>query len=149
MELILLEDVESLGKRGERIVVKDGYARNFLLPRKLALPANDRGVKMMQQVEKMRAVRELKIHKEAEELAKALNKVSCTAEVQAGEDDRVFGSVTSADISELLRAQGFDVDKRKVIIEEPLKALGVYTIPVKLHHDVEAKVKVWVVKKPV
>jgi large subunit ribosomal protein L9 len=149
MELILLEDVESLGKRGERIVVKDGYARNFLLPRKLALPATDRGVKMMQHVEKMRAVREQKIHKEAEELAKALNKVSCTAEVQAGEDDRVFGSVTSADISELLKAQGFDVDKRKVIIEEPLKALGVYTIPVKLHHDVEAKVKVWVVKKPV
>jgi large subunit ribosomal protein L9 len=149
MELILLDDVESLGKRGERIVVKDGYARNFLLPRKLALPATDRGVKMMQQVEKMRAVRELKIHKEAEELAKALNRVSCTAEVQAGEDDRVFGSVTSADISELLKAQGFDVDKRKVMIEEPLKALGVYTIPIKLHHDVEAKVKVWVVKKPV
>jgi large subunit ribosomal protein L9 len=130
MELILLDDVESLGKRGERIVVKDGYARNFLLPRKLALPATDRGVKMMQQVEKMRAVRELKIHKEAEELAKALNRVSCTAEVQAGEDDRVFGSVTSADISELLKAQGFDVDKRKVMIEEPLKALGVVKKPV-------------------
>jgi large subunit ribosomal protein L9 len=67
--------------------------------------------------------------------------------VQAGEDDRVFGSVTSADISELLKSQGFDVDKRKIVIEEPLKALGVYTIPVRLHHDVEAKVKVWVVKK--
>ena len=148
MELILLEDVENLGKRGERLVVKDGYARNFLLPRKLALPATDRGVKMLQHAEKMRAVREVKIHKEAEELAKALGKVSCTAEVQAGEDDRVFGSVTSADISELLKAQGFDIDKRKIVIDEPLKALGVYTIPVKLHHDVEAKVKVWVVKKP-
>jgi large subunit ribosomal protein L9 len=147
MELILIEDVESLGKRGEKIVVKDGYARNFLLPRKLALPATDRGVKMMQHVEKMRTVKEAKIHKEAEELAKALGKVSCTAEVQAGEDDRVFGSVTSADISELLKAQGFEVDRRKIIIEEPLKALGVYTIPVRLHHDVEAKVKVWVVKK--
>jgi large subunit ribosomal protein L9 len=147
MELILLEDVENLGKRGERVAVKDGHARNFLLPRKLALPATDRGVKMMQHVEKMRAVREQKVHREAEELAKALSKVSCTAEVQAGEDDRVFGSVTSADISELLKSQGFDVDKRKIVIEEPLKALGVYTIPVRLHHDVEAKVKVWVVKK--
>lgn len=147
MELILLEDVENLGKRGERVVVKDGHARNFLLPRRLALPATNRGVKMMQHVEKMREVREQKVHREAEELAKALGRVSCTAEVQAGEDDRVFGSVTSADISELLKTQGFDVDKRKIIIEEPLKALGVYTIPVRLHHDVEAKVKVWVVKK--
>jgi large subunit ribosomal protein L9 len=148
MELVLLEDVQNLGKRGERLVVKDGFARNFLLPRKLALPATSRGFKMMQEAERMRAVRELKIHREAEELAKALNKVSCTAEVQAGEDDRVFGAVTSADIAELLKAQGFDIDKRKVMIEEPLKALGVYTISVRLHTDVEAKVKVWVVKKP-
>jgi large subunit ribosomal protein L9 len=147
MELILLDDVKDVGKRGERITVKDGYARNYLLPRKLALPATSRGVKMMQEADRMRAVREVKVHREAEELAKALNKVSCTAEVQAGEDDRVFGSVTSADIADLLKAQGFDIDKRKVIIDEPLKALGVYTIPVKLHGDVEAKVKVWVVKK--
>jgi len=147
MELILLEDVKDLGKRGERITVKDGHARNYLLPRKMAVPATSRGIKMMQEADRLRAVRELKVHREAEELAKALNKVSCTAEVQAGEDDRVFGSVTSADIAELLKAQGFDIDKRKIVIEEPLKALGVYTIPVKLHGDIEAKVKVWVVKQ--
>lgn len=147
MDLIMLEDVKDVGKRGERITVKDGYARNYLLPRNLALPATSRGVKMMQEADRVRAVREVKVHREAEELAKALNKVSCTAEVQAGEDDRVFGSVTSADIAELLKAQGFDIDKRKITIDEPLKALGVYTIPVRLHGDVEAKVKVWVVKK--
>lgn len=106
MDLILLEDVKDVGKRGERITVKDGYARNYLLPRSLALPATSRGVKMMQEADRVRAVREVKVHREAEELAKALNKVSCTAEVQAGEDDRVFGSVTSADIAEVFEGPG-------------------------------------------
>lgn len=147
MDVILMEDVADLGKRGEKISVKDGYARNFLLPRKLALPATASGARMMKEEERRRAVREVKMHREAEELARALGKVSCTAEVQAGEDDRVFGAVTSADIAELLEDQGFDIDKRKILLEEPLRALGVYTIPVRLHADVEAKVKVWVVKK--
>lgn len=147
MEVILMEDVENLGSRGEKISVKDGYARNFLLPRKLALPATSSGVRMMKEEERRRAVREVKMHREAEELARALNKVSCTAEVQAGEDDRVFGAVTSGDIAELLNNQGFEIDKRKIALDEPLKALGVYTIPIRLYSDVEAKVKVWVVKK--
>jgi large subunit ribosomal protein L9 len=147
MDVILMEDVDNLGKRGEKISVKDGYARNFLLPRKLALPSTSSGVRMMKEEERRRAVMEVKMHREAEELARALNKVSCTAEVQAGEDDRVFGAVTSSDIAELLGGQGFDVDKRKIVLDEPLKALGVYTIPIRLHSDVEAKVKVWVVKK--
>ena len=147
MEVILMEDVENLGSRGEKISVKDGYARNFLLPRKLALPATSSGVRMMKEEERRRAVREVKMHREAEELARALNKVSCTAEVQAGEDDRVFGAVTSGDIAELLNSQGFEIDKRKIALDEPLKALGVYTIPIRLYSDVEAKVKVWVVKK--
>lgn len=147
MEVILLEDVANLGKRGEKVAVKDGYARNYLLPRKLALPATPSGLKMLKEEERRRAVREMKMHREAEEMAKALSKVSCTAEVQAGEDDRVFGAVTSADIAELLANQGFDIDKRKIMLDEPLKALGVYTIPIRLYKDVEAKVKVWVVKK--
>jgi large subunit ribosomal protein L9 len=147
MDVILLEDVKNLGGRGDTVSVKQGYARNYLLPRKLALPATASGIRMMKEEERRREVRELKMHREAEELSKDLNKVSCTAEVQAGEDDRVFGAVTSADIAELLTAQGFDIDKRKVILEEPLKALGVYTIPVRLYKDVEAKVKVWVVKR--
>jgi large subunit ribosomal protein L9 len=147
MDVILLEDIANLGGRGETVSVKSGYARNYLLPRKLALPATPAGLKMMKEEDRIRQVREVKMQREAEEQAKELNKVSCTAEVQAGEDDRVFGAVTSADIAELLTAQGFEIDKRKILLDEPLKALGVYTIPVRLHHDVEAKVKVWVVKK--
>jgi large subunit ribosomal protein L9 len=147
MDVILLEDIDYLGKRGEKVSVKGGYARNYLLPRKLALPATPSGLKMMKEEEKRREVREVKMHREAEDLSKTLSKVSCTAEVQAGEDDRVFGAVTSSDIAELLQAQGYDIDKRKILLDEPLKALGVYTIPVRLYHDVEAKVKVWVVKK--
>ncbi|MFH1313308.1 MAG: 50S ribosomal protein L9 [Candidatus Eisenbacteria bacterium] len=147
MDVILMEDVKDLGKRGDKITVKKGYARNFLLPRKIALPSTSSGVRMMKEEERRRAVKEVKMHREAEDLARDLNKVSCTAEVQAGEDDRVFGAVTSADIAELLKGQGFDIDKRKVVLDEPLKALGVYTILIRLHSDVEAKVKVWVVKK--
>jgi large subunit ribosomal protein L9 len=147
MDVILLEDVKNLGNRGEKVTVKSGYARNYLMPKKLALPATPSGLRMMKEEDRRRQVREHKMHKEAEELSKALSKVSCTAEVQAGEDDRVFGAVTSADIAELLQGQGFDIDKRKVVLDEPLKALGVYTIPVRLFKDVEAKVKVWVVKK--
>jgi large subunit ribosomal protein L9 len=147
MDVILLEDIENLGKRGEKVSVKTGYARNYLLPRKIALPATASGLKMLKEEERRREVREVKMHREAEELSKALSKVSCTAEVQAGEDDRVFGAVTSSEIAELLQGQGFDIDKRKIMLDEPLKALGVYTIPVRLYQDVEAKVKVWVVKK--
>jgi large subunit ribosomal protein L9 len=147
MDVILLEDINNLGKSGEKVTVKSGYARNYLLPRRLALPATASGLKMMKEEERRRQVREVKMQREAEELSKALGKVSCTAEVQAGEDDRVFGAVTNADIAELLQAQGYDIDKRKVLLDEPLKALGVYTIPIRLHHDVEARVKVWVVKK--
>ena len=147
MDVILLEDINDLGKRGENVAVKGGYARNYLLPRRLALPATASGLKMMKEEDRRRQVREVKMQREAEELSKALGKVSCTAEVQAGEDDRVFGAVTSGDIAELLQAQGYDIDKRKILLDEPLKALGVYTIPIRLHHDVEARVKVWVVKK--
>jgi large subunit ribosomal protein L9 len=147
MDVILLEDVANLGKRGDNVSVKNGYARNFLLPRKLALPATPSGLRMMKEEERRRQVREIKMHREAEDLAKELSKVSCTAEVVAGEDDRVFGAVTSSDIADLLNAQGYEIDKRKIVLDEPLKALGVYTIPVRLHRDVEAKVKVWVVKK--
>ena len=147
MEVILIEDVKNLGKGGEKVQVKDGYARNYLLPRKLALPATASGLKMLKEEERRKAVREVKMQREAEEVAKSLNQISCTAEVEAGEDDRVFGAVTSGDIAELLKKQGYDIDRKKITLEEPLKALGVYTIPIKLHTDVEARVKVWVVKK--
>jgi large subunit ribosomal protein L9 len=149
MDVILIEDVKDLGRRGEKVTVKSGFARNYLIPRSLALPATPSGLKMMKEVERRRAAKEVRMHREAEELAKSLSQISCTAEVLAGEDDRVFGAVTAAHIAELLQAQGYDVDKHRIDLDEPLKALGVYTIPVKLYQDVEAKVKVWVVKKSV
>ncbi len=127
MEVILLDDVKNLGRSGEKVQVRDGYARNYLLPRILALLSTASGLKMLKEEQRRRAVREVKMQREAEEVARALNDVSCTAEVEAGEDDRVFGAVTSGDIAELLRKQGFDVDRKKIALEEPLRALGVYT----------------------
>ncbi|MGQ9602685.1 MAG: 50S ribosomal protein L9 [bacterium] len=147
MEVILLEDVDKLGKKGERVQVRDGYARNYLIPKRIALPATPGGIRRFEEEQKHRAIRELKMQREAEEVAKALKKVSCTAEVLVGEDDKVFGAVTAADIAELLAAQGFEIDRRKILLDEPLRALGVYTIPIYLYKDVEAKIKVWVVKK--
>lgn len=147
MEVILLEDVDKLGRKGERVQVRDGYARNYLIPKKIALPATPGGIRRFEEEQKHKAIRELKMQREAEEVAKALKKVSCTAEVLVGEDDKVFGAVTAADIAELLAAQGFEIDRRKILLDEPLRALGVYTIPIYLHKDVEARIKVWVVKK--
>jgi len=120
MEVILIEDVKNLGKGGEKVVVKDGYARNYLLPRRLALPATESGLRMLKEEEKRRAVREVKLQREAEETAKLLNQISCTAEVEAGEDDRVFGAVTTGDIAELLQRQGYDIDRKKIFCKNAL-----------------------------
>ncbi len=147
MKVILKQKFESLGDVGEIVNVKDGYARNFLIPKGIALEANKRNLKIIEQEKKRLQAIENRIRREAEELANKLNSVSVTAEVQVGEEDRVFGAVTSQDIAELLKSKGFDIDRRKIVMDEPLKALGVYEVPIKLHPDVEAKVKVWVVKQ--
>ncbi len=147
MEVILLDDIEGLGKRGQTVKVADGYARNFLLPLGKATVSGGAGAKIFQEQEKRRRARDNKMHREAEKLAADLSKVSCTIAVKAGEDDRLFGAVTAADVSELLKKQGFQIDKRKILLEEPLKALGVYSVPIKLFREVEAKVKVWVVSE--
>ncbi|RPJ46900.1 MAG: 50S ribosomal protein L9 [Candidatus Latescibacterota bacterium] len=147
MKVILRDTVESLGKRGETVDVARGYARNYLIPRKLAVEATTGNERMYAEEEKLRDVRENKIRRQAERLAEKLRKVSVTAPAQVGEDDRLFGSVTSHDIENLLRSQGYEIDRRKILLEEPLKALGVYTVPIKLHRDVECAIKVWVVKK--
>lgn len=136
-----------MGKAGEIVTVKDGYARNYLFPQGLALPATSGGVARFEQEKKLESQREVRRVREAEELSSRLALVSITAAVSAGEDDRLFGSVTSQDIAELLAKEGYDIDKRKILLEEPIKALGVYTVPVKLHKDVTAEVKVWVVRQ--
>ena len=147
MEVILLEDVKGVGKRGERLRIADGYARNFMIPNKLAVASTDAGAAIFAEAERRRSRREQKSRREAEEAAKKYGNVSVHISVEVGEEDKLFGSVTSADIAESLREQGIEVDKRKILLDEPLKQLGVYTVPLKLFQDVEAKIKVWVVKK--
>jgi large subunit ribosomal protein L9 len=147
MKIVLVKAVDRLGQAGEIVSVKDGYARNYLLPQGLALPATAGGVARFEQEKKLESQREVRRVREAEELSSRLALVSLTAAVQAGEDDRLFGSVTSQDITDLLTKEGYDIDKRKILLEEPIKSLGVYTVPVKLHKDVTAEVKVWVVRQ--
>jgi large subunit ribosomal protein L9 len=147
MEVILLEDVSALGHRGQAVRVAEGYARNYLIPQRKAVEASAANRKQFAEEEKLLDVRENKLRREAERTAGKLAGVSCTIAVPAGEDDRLFGSITAQDIANALKEQGCDVDKRKIVIEEPLKALGVYTVVVRIFQDVQATVKVWVVRE--
>lgn len=147
MKVILRRDYSPLGQFGEVVEVKDGYARNFLIPRKIALRATSQNMKAFEQERQREEVKQSRERRAAEALAEKLASVSLTATVSVGEEDKVFGAVTSQDIVDLLSNKGFDIDRRKIQLDEPLKALGVYDIPIKLHPEVEAKVKVWVVKE--
>jgi len=147
MKVILRENVEALGVAGEIVEVKKGYARNYLVPKKMAVPATQAHLKQYEE-ERRREKKHLEKEKRAaENLAQQLEKVSVTAYVVVGEDDKIFGSVTSQNISDLLKEQGFDIDRRKIQLDEPYRALGLYEVPIKLHSDVEVKIKVWVVKE--
>lgn len=147
MEIILRQDYEGLGNAGEIVKVKDGYARNFLIPRGVAYIANEANKKRHEADLKQLGLQQARDKKAAEELSEKLKNVSCTITVQVGEEDKLFGSVTSLNIAESLDAQGFNIDKRKILLEEPIKSLGIYSVPVKLHTEVEGTVKVWVVKE--
>lgn len=147
MKVILKDDVEKLGRCGEVVEVKDGYGRNFLIARNLAIPATKGNLRAIREVTRQKEIKDLKKKKQEERLKIKLEKISCTAEVRVGEEDRVFGSVTSQDISELLKDKGFEINRHKISLENPIKALGVYTVPIKVSSDVVANLKVWVVKK--
>ncbi len=147
MKIILKEDFENLGKVGEVVEVKDGFARNYLIPKQVALQATQQNLKIFDQEKARNKIKLSKDKRDAELLAEQLKEVSLTANVQVGEEDKIFGAVTSQNISELLSSKGFEIDKRKIQLEEPLKALGVFEVPIKLHTEVEAKIKVWVVKE--
>ncbi|MBT4140320.1 MAG: 50S ribosomal protein L9 [Candidatus Latescibacteria bacterium] len=147
MKVILTEDVDRLGNAGEIVAVKHGFARNFLLPRQLALIANKGNMAVYKEVRRQRDVQQSRAKREAEVLAAALAKVSCNVPVTVGEGDRIFGSVTAQQIVDLLKEQGFDIDRRAVQLDEPIRALGVYDVTLRLLADVDAKVKVWVVKE--
>lgn len=147
MQIILQEDVEKLGNRGEVVTVAEGYARNFLLPRKLALEATPGNMKRLERMRVAFAKKEATEKGDAEKLAELLATVAVTIARKAGENDQLFGSVTAADISEALGAQGYTVDKRKILLAEPIKIVGEHQVPVKLHREVQASVAVTVKKE--
>ncbi len=147
MEVILREDIERLGNRGQVVKVANGYARNFLLPKRLAVAATDANRKIVEQERQAHLRREAKQKSEAEDLSKLLAGVTVTIAQKAGENDQLFGSVTSKDVAEALAQKNFTIDRRKVQLEEPIKQLGEFKVPVRLHKDVTAEVTVQVVKE--
>jgi large subunit ribosomal protein L9 len=147
MEVILKEDVAKLGSRGDVVKVAEGYGRNFLLPRKLAIEANAGNKKVVEQMRSAALRRSAKEKAQAEELAKQFDGVSASFRRRSAEHDQLFGSVTSADIAEVLDKKGFNIDRRKIQLHEPLKSLGEFTVPVRLHKDVTAHLKVVIEKE--
>ena len=145
MEVILREHVDNLGRRGEVVKVADGYARNYLLPRKLALLVTDGNKKTIEREKVKFDVKEAEEQKVAQAVADRMATVEIEIARKVGETDALFGSVTNADIAEALAAKGFDIDRRKLHLAEPIKKLGDYDVPLKLHRDVTATVKVKVV----
>jgi len=144
MRLILQETIEKLGVAGQVVEVKPGYARNYLLPRGLAIPATDNNLRRLEKIKSAWAKRESAERESATQLAEVLNAVSLSMARKAGENDQLFGSVTAADITEALAAQGYKVEKRRVQLDEPIKVIGEYTVPIKLYSDITATVKVTV-----
>jgi large subunit ribosomal protein L9 len=147
MKVILTEKIEAVGQPGDLLTVKDGYARNYLLPNNKAVQATTQNMKQLEHQKRFVGEKLNKIKSEAEKLAKKLDKTSCTITKPAGEEDKLFGSVTSADIYESLKNEGIEIDKKKISLDAPLKELGIFNIPVKLHPEITATLKVWVVKE--
>ena len=145
MEVILREHVDNLGRRGDIVKVAEGYARNYLLPRKLALAVNEGNKRQIERERKNAEARELEEKAQAEAFAARLAELEVAISRRVGENDTLYGSVTTVDIASALAAKGFEVDRRKIVLAEPLKALGQVTVPIKIHREVTAQVKVSVV----
>jgi large subunit ribosomal protein L9 len=147
MKVILIKNVDKLGKIGDELKVKDGYARNFLIPGKLAIEATQGASSVLEQKKKAQARKDERIKEECAALADKMAAVSCTIPMEAGEEDKLFGSVTSEMISDAFKAEGIEVDKKKIVLEEPIRSIGVHAVEVRLHPEVKSEVKIWVVKK--
>ena len=147
MKVILTEGHENLGEAGSVVVVKDGYARNYLIPRKLALAASKGNMNVYEELKRQKEARNTRSQREGVVLSRKLEKASCTIPVAVGKEDQIFGSVTAQHISDQLVEQGFEIERRWIELEEPIRALGVYDVSVRLHAEVRATVKVWVVKE--
>jgi large subunit ribosomal protein L9 len=147
MKVILQETMDGIGHLGDLLDVRDGFARNFLLPRKKAVEANSRSIKAFEHVKRVAAEKAKKEKLEIEAHAKNVSAVTLTIEAQVGKDDKMFGSVTSKDLAEALAAQGFTIDRRKIQLAQPIKELGTVTVPIKMPREVTATITVRVVKK--
>jgi large subunit ribosomal protein L9 len=147
MEVILREDIEKLGQRGQAVNVAAGYARNYLLPRRLAVAASEANKKIIEQERQAHLRRDAKELSDARDLAKIMEPVSVTITQKAGEQDQLFGSVTSKDIAEALEKAGYSVDRRKIHMEAPIKQIGEFKIPIRLHPDVTVDITVTVAKE--
>jgi large subunit ribosomal protein L9 len=147
MEVILKQTIEKLGGEGEKVQVADGYARNYLLPKGLAVKATKQNVAILQQEKSVIALRQKKDIEAAQKIANKIRSLSCVFKRQSGENDKLFGSVTSHDIADFLEKQGVEIDRKKIDLEEPIKALGTVRVPIKLHPEVLAELKVKVQKE--
>jgi len=147
MQVILLDSVPNLGDRGALVNVKAGFARNYLFPKQLALPATQANERVFDEKQRVLVKRDELARDAARRLAGSFADVSCTIPVQVGEEDRLYGSVTAADIAKSLVDLGHGIDRKQIVLEEPIKQLGVYTVDVKLHREVAVPIKVWVVKE--
>ena len=147
MEVILRDHVDNVGNRGDIVNVADGFARNYLLPRKLALPATDANKQWIARERKIAEAREAEERVAAEAVADRLVSLDLQVARKVGDNDTLYGSVTNADIAELLKEKGFDIDRRKILLPDPIRALGESHVPVKLHRDVTAQLKITVVKE--
>ena len=146
MKVILQENVANLGKVGEIVRVKDGYGRNYLVPNQLAVVADERNVARMEHQRRTADARAQKLVGEAKSLAEKLSQTAVTIRRQAGEENKIFGSVTNRDIAEALGAEGIEVDRRAIHLDEPIRSIGLFTVPVRLHREVTANVRVYVIR---
>ncbi len=147
LKIILRADIEKLGKRGDIVKVSNGYARNYLLPKGLALEETPCNLKIFEEEKKLLTVKLVKEKTEAEDLAAKLKQVSLTIVKKVGENEILYGSVTTAEIAELLEKEGFQIERRKIELAEPIKTTGIFNVPIKIHKEVTAEIKVWVVKE--
>jgi len=147
MEVILIRDIDRLGKSNSIVNVKDGFARNFLIPNKLAIPLTPENIKKLEQDKQNKLLQSEKVKKLAQDQVKSLSSLSLTIPVLTLEDDRLYGSITAQDIAAGLKDEGIEIDKNSIILAEPIKNLGIYEVAVKLHPEVTTTLKVWIVKK--
>ncbi|MFA5357007.1 MAG: 50S ribosomal protein L9 [Candidatus Omnitrophota bacterium] len=147
MEVILSKDIDKIGKAGQVVKVKDGFARNFLIPNGLGMPVTSSNLKKLEQDKERKALQLEKTRREAEEMREKLARLSLTIPVLTHEEDRLYANITAQELAAALADEGLNIEKHLIALDEPIKALGIYEVPVKLHPEVPAKIKVWIVKK--